>query len=197
MADSDTAPGGGAPPAAAASGGGDWSAVASALARRLNWLMPGLAPAELADLAREGLIDLIRASRREPIRDVEATLHALARRKIVDHARRRARWGVLLEALPGDTASVHSLPAAFGGPAQRVAFVILEVLDQAGSSCEPLARAYLAGHEWAEVAAACGRSEGAVERQWSRCVAHVHRILQESPGNLWSWAASDEETYHG
>jgi len=173
----------------------DWRGASRFLAERLRRLLPAIDPEHVQDLAQEALVDLFRTWRREPIRNVDALLNTLARRKAIDFVRRRDRWSVLLEPLPddGEPANRDHSTRVLGDPAERLDFVILQLLAREDPGCAGLARLYFSGHSWADVARLDGRSELAVRKQWSRCVAHLRRTLQEHPDALWRWAALRKE----
>ena len=174
----------------------DWEHAAAFLARRLRRLLPHLEPAGVEDLAQEALLDLIRTSRLEPIRNLNALLNMLARRKAIDWARRRERWGALIVASPEGADAALEDPGMLRStdPAHRLAFVALEFFSQSDAGCHELAQAFLAGRSWAEVARSSDRGEAAVRKQWSRCVALLRQALEKSPGALWNWAPQGRDS---
>lgn len=188
----------GEPPARSRAAGAppDWPEAARFLRARLRRLLPRVEPADLEDLAQEALIDLVRTSRREPIRNLDALLNTLARRKAIDLVRRRARWNALVR--PLSERDEHEASARWRGtdPAERLAFVVLQFFARERSACEPLARAFLAGHDWARVAGTMNLAATAIRKQWSRCVTHLRRTLlggavasEDAP---WPWLKQDE-----
>lgn len=171
----------------------DWAAASAFLCTRLRRLLPGTDRSDLDDLAQEALIDLIRTSRHEPVRNLDALLNTLAQRKATDFVRRRIRWSALVQPLP-EAGELRVHTREWGtDPAQRYSFVVLQFFARHRPACEPLAQAFLAGHDWAEVAAAFEESETAVRKQWSRCVAYLRRTMGEQAVGLWAWAAVAKE----
>ncbi len=177
----------------------DWPEAARFLRARLRRLLPGCQAVDIEDLTQEALIDLVRTSRHERIRNLDALLNTLARRKAIDLVRRRDRWSALVRPLSdGDD---DDSPARWRGtdPAERLAFVVLQFFARERSSCEPLARAFLAGHDWVQVGAALHLEGAAVRKQWSRCVAHLRRTLKGgavASGDPWTWLNRHEGRDH-
>ncbi len=174
----------------------DWPEAARFLRARLRRLLPGAQGVDIEDLTQEALIDLVRTSRREPIRNLDALLNTLARRKAIDLVRRRDRWSVLVRPLSQSDADAITERWRGTDPAERLAFVVLAFFASERSACEPLARALLAGHDWTEVAAAMNLAAAAVRKQWSRCVAHLRRTLMggavASEDAPWTWLTRHE-----
>jgi len=159
----------------------DWAAAAVFLRMRLRRSLPRVQAADIEDLVQEALIDLVRAHRHEPIRNLEALLVTLARRKAVDLVRRRERWRRIVQPMPEEGENGLADRVRDTDPAARLAFLAVQFFAREGSPCESLARAYLAGHDWSEVAASEGLAEAAVRKRWSRCVAHLRRTLAHAP----------------
>ena len=172
----------------------DWLAAAQFLRRRLRQLLPGAQAADVDDLVQEALIDLVRTCRHEPVRNVDALLNTLARRKAIDMIRRRDRWGALVRPLADDDSDEFDAGQWRGtDPAERLSFVVLQFFERERSACTPLARAFLAGHDWNEVAARAGVDPAAIRKQWSRCVAHLRRTLVGEAGAAWGWTQHERE----
>ncbi|MEQ1834279.1 MAG: sigma factor [Candidatus Eisenbacteria bacterium] len=182
---------------AEARGEPDWIGAARFLRARLRRLLPGAQADDLDDMVQEALIDLIRTSRSEPIRNEDAILTTFAKRKAIDLLRRRQRWNELSLPETGehDTRAVERWRAT--DPAERLAFTVVRFFARERSACEPLARAFLTGHDWASVAHSAGSSEVAVRKQWSRCVEHLRRTWQgdaaANPAAVWPWLGRDQE----
>ena len=175
-------------------GAPDWPAAAQFLRRRLRQLLPGSQAADVDDLVQEALIDLVRTCRHEPVRNVDALLNTLARRKAIDMIRRRDRWSALVRPMAGDDSEELDASHWRGtDPAERLSFVVLQFFDRERSACTPLARAYFEGHDWAEVAAKTGLSPAAIRKQWSRCVAHLRRTLVGDADTAWGWTDREQE----
>lgn len=171
----------------------DWRAAAQFLRRRLRQLLPGVQSADIDDLVQEALIDLVRTCRHEPVRNLEALLNTLARRKTIDLIRRRDRWGALVRPLADDDSDAFDDSRWRGtDPAERLSFVVLQFFDRERSACTPLARAFFAGHDWEEVAAQTGQSATAIRKQWSRCVAHLRRTLVGEADTAWGWTDHEQ-----
>lgn len=184
----------GAPPAGTPP---DWPEAERYLAARLRRLLPGVQQADLEDLTQEALIDLLRTSRREAIRNSGALLNTLARRKVIDLVRRRERWNALVRPLSDHDEDDASARWRGTDPAERLAFTALQFFARERSACEPLARAFLAGYGWAQVADSMGLAVTAIRQQWSRCVAHLRRTLMggavASGDAAWTWLGRHED----
>ncbi len=170
-------------------------AAARFLRARLRRLLPGTDGDDIEDLVQEALIDLIRTSRSERIRNLDAILTTFAKRKAIDLVRRRDRWVTV--GLPDPEAPDPRAVACWRAtdPAERLAFTVVRFFARERSACEPLARAFLTGHDWASVAAQMGIAEAAVRKQWSRCVEHLRRTWQGGAlmvsGSVWPWLSRE------
>jgi len=160
----------------------DWGNVQRSL-RRQFIRRAGTGDREyIDDLVQEGSIRLLRAVRRGPVDRMDGLVATIAHRTWVDFIRRRARCRKLFSTGAKTEATVGPEAFAWGDPAERLRFVVLELFEREGStSCLELARAHFAGKDWKMVATALDRSHDAVRKAWSRCVEAARRIIKEDP----------------
>lgn len=158
----------------------DWDALRNSL-RRHFVRRAGTGDREyLDDLVQEASIRMLRAIRRGPVDQLEGLAATIAHRTWVDFIRRRARCRKLFSAGAKTEATVGPEAFAWGDPAERLRFVVLELLDREGSTgCLELARAYFAEMDWKSVASLLDRTHDAVRKAWSRCIETVRRMVKE------------------
>ena len=160
----------------------DWAAVRASLRRRLaGQLDPGEAH-ELEDLIQEGCVRLLRASRREPVEDLEAMTAVIARRTFRDWLRRRYRHERLwrpLDEVP-EVAAASAENSRFGDLVERIEFMVMELFRREDrTQCLELARAWFEGRSWKQLAEHLGASHASVRKRWSRCLELPKRLLGE------------------
>jgi hypothetical protein len=141
-------------------------------------------------------VRLLRFSRRETIRNVEAAIVDIVRKTLIDHHRRQSRWEVVAAALrveiestgaPGE-ANGEALADCLGDPIERTRFIVLGFFRDRSPRCHDLAAHYFdSGSDWVAVARRSGRSGEAVRQQWSRCVSVLRNELRRDQGVLWRW----------
>ena len=170
----------------------DWSRLSKLADRNIRHVLPGSSDELVEDLRQEALVRVMRALRHGEVRNLEALTTEIARRTSIDHLRSRRRWEALIEPwsdTSGDLADVSAAdPSELGDPLERVRFGVLAFFDHGRSECLELARAYFRELDWLTVAAATGRSQEAVRKQWSRCVAALRAAVRTDPDRLWRWA---------
>lgn len=157
----------------------DWEQARRRLRSQLAHRLPSLARAELDDLVQEALIGLLRAMRREEVRDPEALLFTIAQRTSIDYLRRKKRWALIVQDDPTGAYS-RTLPArswAYGDVERRVRFAVLRFFRDRRSSCHDLAMSYFEERDWASIARASGRSHDGVRKQWSRCLEFLRQFV--------------------
>ena len=172
----------------------DWNSARAYLvsAVRQRWYHED---APIDEMVQDGLVRALRASRRAPIRNVEAFLTEIAKRVVFDELRRRTRSAALFapEAEGGyaRAAPVERASVEFGDPVARVRFVILNFFGQ--TACGELARFFFREMNWKQVAGQQGRSHAAVRKQWERCVSLLREAVRTDPtlAALSDWAAAE------
>lgn len=169
----------------------DWSRLARIADRNIRHVLPGSSDEWVEDLRQEALVRLMRALRHAEARNLEALTTEIARRTAIDHLRSRRRWEALVEPWSGDTADpLVEDPGLAGDPLERVRFEVMAFFERGHSECLELARAYFREMDWGTVAATTGRSQEAVRKQWSRCVAALRAAVRTDPDGLWRWVRS-------
>ena len=168
-----------------------WADARTFLRERLSRHLDRADPATVEDLAQEALVRLLRATRREQPRNLEALMTEIARRTYVDFVRRRRVQHALFA--PLDDADRTPDPAAeviaeIGDPVRRVRFIVLEFFESRHAACLELATAFFSGKEWAALASERGLRPEAVRQQWLRCVNQLRRMAKNDKGLLQAWA---------
>ena len=104
-------------------------------------------PSDAEDIVQEVFYELVNASRlMQPIDEVTAWLFRVARNRITDLFRRRAREGP--ESPPGETPIEELLPSPDAGPEERFAHrVLLEEMAEALEELPPEQREVFIAHE--------------------------------------------------
>lgn len=160
----------------------DWTLARDFLRRYVSLNLGAGEQSHLDDLVQEACVRLLRATRREPPRDLEPLCATIARRTWKDFVKRRIRARAVfadIDAAEVERADPHSLrDPLLGDVLQRLEQIVLEVFRRQGAAeCAELARAYFAAHDWAEVARRRGTSHAAVRKRWSRCVELPRRAI--------------------
>lgn len=162
----------------------DWNAARVSLRRRLAGRLDPAEIGELDDLVQEGCVRLLRASRREPIGDLEAMISVIAGRTFRDWLRRRYRHERLcrpLESVP-EIEAESQLDPRYGDLIDRIEFMVMELFRrEERPDCAELAQSWFAGRNWKQLAAGLGLSHAGVRKRWSRCLELPRRIFGADP----------------
>lgn len=169
----------------------DWAAAREFLAEtvRRRWYHDA---SVVDDIVQECLVRLLRASRRNPIDNIEALMTEIAKRAIIDKLRSNTRasavFGEASEFEMEKAAATTPAPDQFGDPVSRIRFVVLNVFG--ATNCADLARAYFEQLNWDHVATELGTSHAAIRKQWQRCVERLRALAERSPelAELADWA---------
>jgi RNA polymerase sigma factor (sigma-70 family) len=163
----------------------DWHAARRFMRNCLRENMGTSDPADLDDLVQEALIRLLRAVRKEPVREVEALMRTIARRTAIDLIRRRRRWKSVRQQLDqteaGSPLVAPALLTDAADPLDRIRFVVLEFFGGSESSCSKLAQAYFEAKKWEAVATHLQESVVVVRKRWSRCLAQLRERAMQDP----------------
>lgn len=173
----------------------DWTQARRFLRERLRHEVDAGDESLLDDLVQEACVRLLRACRREGVKQLEGLMTTIARRTWADHLRRRIlarRWfesyGDEIEASV-DGRSLHD--PSFGDVLERVELIVGEYFRrQAKPECLQLATAHFEGQGWNSVASELGVSDVAVRKRWSRCLSLLRDEFESDPAlralALWS-----------
>lgn len=163
----------------------DWDEVRISLRRRLIGQLDASERSELEDLIQEGCVRLLRASRREPIQDLEGLISVIAKRTFGDHLRRRYRHDRLLRPLDEGHADAVAIPgpdSRFGDLVDRIEFMVAGIFEREGrTECGELARGWFARRSWKEIAEELGLTHASVRKRWSRCLELPRRYFTDDP----------------
>ncbi len=169
----------------------DWDEVRRGFRRLLGALAGPADPALVDDLVQEACVRLLRAARREAVREPEALMTVLARRTWYDHLRRTVRTRERFAPLGDDHDRVPA-PAPggdprLGDPAERLVLVVQEIFAARGADeCRGLLRDFLAATNWRTLAERLGVDHAALRKRWSRCLAVARADLAADP-DLAAW----------
>jgi DNA-directed RNA polymerase specialized sigma24 family protein len=134
----------------------EWDRARMTIRRQVARRLGDCDAATLDDLTQEGLVLLLRLSRREPLRNPTGAALMVATRIAVDEIRRRCR--------------------------RRVRIVAWDVahLDVAGPGDDSTDDSAL---RWSALLdLALGRGHDAVRQQWARCMARCREAVRKDPG---------------
>ena len=159
----------------------DWIHVRARVRRRIAFRLGSCDAATLDDLTQEALVQLVRLSRSEPLRNPDAAATMVANRVVVDEIRRRRRRRQrLVDWEPVHTNAARAPVASDDDPELRW-FVLLELLRTRHPAGHALAQAYAEHGDWQSVARALGRGHDAVRQQWARCVLRCREAVRRDP----------------
>src|SRR5258705_6621502 len=163
----------------------DWAAATRTMRRMIAARTYQCDAATIDDLTQEALVRLARVARKEEIRELEAMMHHVARLTVLDHITRMRRRRPQVEL---DDAVGLDDGATRAAAMVRAVATLLRFFEQEGlARCAELARAFLAGVDWAEVAATRTRTPEAVRKEWSRCAAAARQAIGSAGGLLSGW----------
>lgn len=144
------------------------------------------------DLTQIALVRLLRASRKEPLRNPDAFMNRIADNVVVDHLRWRRRWRLLLGPMEPSALAVaggaRPDAARAGDPLERLRFLVLEYFTTEHAPCAELARAYFAGEAWKGLAERRGVPHNTLIKQWSRCVDRLRSAVLGDASPLLGWS---------
>jgi RNA polymerase sigma factor (sigma-70 family) len=170
----------------------DWVAARAFLRVRLRRSLVAEDSAVIDELTQEAMVRLLRAVRRQEVRNLEALMNVIADRTRVDHIRaQRARMNVFqpMDSATADVPEFRPRPAAaVEDLGARLQFAVLEYFHLHNPRCRELALHYFAERDWTDVARKTGRKPEAVRQQWSRCVKRLAAGVAGSAEPLWIWA---------
>lgn len=169
-----------------------WAEAREFLRRRLAASLDRVDPTVIEDLTQEALLRLLRALRREEVRNLEALMTEIARRTRIDFLRHRRVRMAHMEPL---TPAAEAVPApetppawSLGHPGRRVRFIVLEYFQSHHARCLELGRRFFAGQDWHAVARHLGVQHATARQQWSRCLARLREHAAGDPGLLKAWS---------
>ena len=158
----------------------DWDAIIDregpAVWRTVRRLLAHRADAE--ECFQETFIAALELWRRQPVRSPRAALQRLATARAIDRLRQRYRNAARHEPAPPESL-VDSLQTPFdrAAAAELAQSLRLALADLPGQQPEAFCLHYLDGHNYREVAAALGLSEGAVGLLLHRARARLRGSL--------------------
>lgn len=164
----------------------DWTTIREVLRRTIASKMDRHEPALLDDLIQEGCVRFLRASRRESVDDATGLAITIAQRTWLDYLRRISRYRMHFTELSDDAERVadtsSSADPLLGDPRERLGLIVQEALRRRGAEeCEKLAKAFLAGLDWRQVAATMDVGYSAVRKRWSRCLSTLREEISADP----------------
>jgi DNA-directed RNA polymerase specialized sigma24 family protein len=160
----------------------EWARVQTTIRRQVARRLGDCDAATLDDLTQEGLILLLRLSRREPLRNPTGAALTVATRVAVDEIRRRCRRRARDVAWVAAHLDVAGPPDGAADEAALRWSALVDLLRVHHPAGHALAQAYIEHGDWRSVALALGRGHDAVRQQWARCMARCRAAVQKDPG---------------
>jgi DNA-directed RNA polymerase specialized sigma24 family protein len=171
----------------------DWAAVQRQLDRIIRARLGRAQAADVQDCVGEAYLGLVRAVRREEIRNLAALTTTIAQRVVANWI--SARQGERKRFRPLATEDLRVGRPDPPEPWDRrdyIAFLVIEFFRERNASCCELAIAHFRGRDWKQLAVELGKSHEALRQQWSRCRAQFASAARKDPGPWLDLLNNDE-----
>jgi len=172
----------------------DWLQARALMRERISLRLGPCDAAVLEDLTQEGIIQLLRLTRREAPRNLGGMVTVVARSVAIDEIRRRQRQRLRFadwESVLNQVGEASEAPLTDAGDSELLWFLMLEFFRRRRAPCLELAQSYSEHGNWRDVATAVGRGYEAVRQQWARCTKVFRDELERNPGPFREWTDSD------
>lgn len=172
----------------------DWHSVRRTIRGTIRGQLGSVEPVLIEDLTQQALIGVLRALRRETVRNVDSLASTIARATAIDEVRRLQRERRRM------TEYEHVAPRAGEGRRSGSRFVhqldllwflLCDYLRTQQASCQSLAELYAERGDWRLVAQTLGSTHDAIRKQWSRCTRALRAALAREPEAFEEWLGDD------
>jgi hypothetical protein len=173
----------------------DWNRTRSALRARIHAQLGRCDAAQLDDLAHEGLVVILRLTRRVGARNLDGLIAVVGRNVAINEIRRRTRRRARSADWDQSLHRILRLPSSDLGEwddsLRELWFLVLEFFRTRKAACYSLAVAYAELGDWKSVGGQLGLQHDAVRQQWARCARLFREELRRDPGPFRDWLAGD------